>query len=420
MPTRLKKMFSNPKVAYSGLAVLFMMLCFSLVFARTPSFPDDLPSAENLDIRTENYQAQKEFARKLSSHLRQSHGGLLVVKQTDRVASVAGMAGHGYVSYLQKFNRIKENRLFDLAQEFAQSEGLGIKIKKLTPKEGTNRMPRYEFDFLKEGNLWVRVEAQIGAKRKSAEPKKPEAAQETLAAPDIDVEAFGEQLAQEEPQGRLVIIIDDMGQNLGVFKRFAALHKDLTFSVLPQQRFSTETAETAHRMGLEVMLHMPMQPTRYPEINPGQGALLTSDDQQALMLKLRQNLASVPHAIGVNNHMGSAFIQDAPGMQEVMKVLAEQNLFFLDSRTAASTNALSQAKKFAVPFFSRHVFLDQNPGPEAVQKAMEQAVKIAQEQGIAVAIGHPKEETLETLKAMLPWLESQGIQLVRASELMNG
>ncbi|MDT8448491.1 MAG: divergent polysaccharide deacetylase family protein [bacterium] len=428
MLNRFKSFFSNPKIAYAGIGVLALMLCFSLVFARTPSFPDDLPSAENLDIRTENYQAQKDFARRLSAHLRQSHGGLLLFKQTDRVASVEGLGGHGYVSYLQKFNRIKEERLFDLAQAFAVQEGLGIKIKKLTPNQGSGKVPRYELDFLKEGNLWVRVEAQRGAqakigKKPEVEPEildKPLAEAAPLAVPAIDTDSFGEQLAANGPQGRLVIIIDDMGQNMGVFERFAKLNSNLTFSVLPQLSHSTATAEMAHRMGLEVMLHMPMQPMQFPEINPGVGALLTSDNPETLMLKLRKNFASVPHAIGVNNHMGSAFTQDASGMAEVMKELSAQGMFFLDSRTAASTTSLSEAKKYAVPFFSRNLFLDQDPSKEAVHAAFLKAMELAKSQGIAVAIGHPREDTLAVLKEMLPLLKAAGIELVRASELTKG
>ena len=414
-----KRLFNNPRYAYVGMGVLAALFCFSLLFARSPVFPEDLPSAENLSIRGENHHTQKDFALRFASFMRTSHGGLLVAKQIDRVASVGGLEGHGYVTFLQKFTRIKEARLLDLAQKFATQEGLVVKVNKLSAKNQKNAQPKYQLDFAKDQDLWVRVEARTGAKAKlPAQPKQAEPVAVEVAVSQTNTPQ-SEHTPMLAPQGRLVIIIDDMGGDIKRFKRFAGLDDRLTFSVLPGLRHSKATAELAHKMGREVMLDIPMQPRSYPRINPGPGALLTTDSPEETLAKIQDSLAQVPHAIGASNHMGSAFIASEQGMGQVMKSLSDAGLFFLDSRTAPSGTALGQANRFAVPFFSRNLFLDEKPGVEAARAQLDKALAIAKKNGIAVAIGRAQNTTFEMLTEALPELEAQGIQLVRASALLK-
>ncbi|OGG99960.1 MAG: hypothetical protein A2600_07655 [Candidatus Lambdaproteobacteria bacterium RIFOXYD1_FULL_56_27] len=404
-----KTRWANPQLFQAALGMLALGLGLLFLWGRNPDFPSDLPSAQTLDIREESYQAQKDFTNRLSGFLREGHGGLLLVKETDRVASVEGMVGHGYVTYLQKYNKINEKQLFALTQEFAGKEGLGVKVHKLAPKYGATKLPSYEFDFLKEGELWVRVEAQLGAQAKV--PGQPD----TLAQPALP----GSAPVVAPGSARLVVIIDDMGQNLSSFSQFSSLSKELTFSVLPQLPYSQRVAEAAHQLGAEVMLHLPMEPVAYPKNNPGAGALMVSDGLSFLAQKLKADLDSVPYAVGVNNHMGSAFTKNQPGMALVMQALAERGLFYLDSRTSASEVALGEAQRFGIPFFSRQVFLDEVPGEEAAKAALEKAITLALKEGTAVAIGHPRPETLAALKALLPQLKERGVTLVRASSLQK-
>ncbi|HEY4977590.1 MAG TPA: divergent polysaccharide deacetylase family protein, partial [Candidatus Acidoferrum sp.] len=57
----------------------------------------------------------------------------------------------------------------------------------------------------------------------------------------------------------MAIIIDDVaGDELAVDSIFALPNK-LTLSVLPNHPHSSEIALEAHRLGYEVMLHLPME-----------------------------------------------------------------------------------------------------------------------------------------------------------------
>jgi polysaccharide deacetylase 2 family uncharacterized protein YibQ len=133
-----------------------------------------------------------------------------------------------------------------------------------------------------------------------------------------------------------------------------------------------------------------------------------------------QFLQNVPDAAGVNNHQGSQATADAPLMDELMPVLRDRHLFYVDSRTTAATVAYETAQDFGVRSAFRNVpFLDDVAEVAAVRKQLELALRGAREKGEAVAIGHPHGATLQALGELLPRAQAQGVRLVLTSELVH-
>ena len=130
-------------------------------------------------------------------------------------------------------------------------------------------------------------------------------------------------------------------------------------------------------------------------------------------------LETVPYAAGVNNHEGSRSTSDTKLMSELMPLLRNRKLFFVDSRTTAATVAESAAHSAGVRATSRNVFLDDEQSAAAIRKQFELAVRDAREKGSALAIGHPHPETLQVLSEMLPKTELLGVNLVFASDLVQ-
>ncbi|MDA2917259.1 divergent polysaccharide deacetylase family protein, partial [Nitrospinae bacterium AH_259_B05_G02_I21] len=218
---------------------------------------------------------------------------------------------------------------------------------------------------------------------------------------------------------RVAIVIDDLGANLRAAKSLLAIPQPLTFAVLPKLTHSREIAEEAAAAGHDVLLHLPMEPLDYPAKNPGPGALLSSMTPEAMSEVLRDNLASVPHAVGVNNHMGSRLTQDEETMRLVLTTLNERRLFFLDSYTTPRSVVSQVARELGMPTASRHVFLDHEPGdPAYVAAQMERLAAVAQKHGAAIGIGHPRPSTIAALKEHLPKLSEAGIAVVPLSTLI--
>jgi uncharacterized protein len=222
----------------------------------------------------------------------------------------------------------------------------------------------------------------------------------------------------EIADARLAIIIDDLGSDRAAADAIFALGYPLTVSVLPNHEHSVDIATEAHRRGFQVMLHLPMQSVanetpEAQELHPGMPA-------REVAALIDQFLQNVPDVAGVNNHQGSQATTDAALMDELMPVLRDRNLFYVDSRTTAATVAYDTAQDFGVRSAFRNVpFLDDVAEVAAVRKQLELALRGTREKGEAVAIGHPHPATLQALREVLPRAQEQGVRLVLASELVH-
>ncbi|RMG35546.1 MAG: divergent polysaccharide deacetylase family protein [Gammaproteobacteria bacterium] len=215
----------------------------------------------------------------------------------------------------------------------------------------------------------------------------------------------------------LSIIIDDVGNNYELAREVIALPGPVTVSILPRLAHSRRVAEEAYRRGHEVMLHQPMASLHHNTLGPGG---LTLDHTRAdLRAVLAANLASVPHAMGVNNHMGSLLTVEPTSMRWFMALLREHgDLYFVDSRTNPRSIALQTARADGVPTARRDVFLDNEREPRAIARRLGEAVRLARLKGSAIAIGHPYPETLQVLRQALPRLAGQGISLRPVSHII--
>lgn len=214
---------------------------------------------------------------------------------------------------------------------------------------------------------------------------------------------------------RLAIVIDDLGYQL-MPSPLSALPPQISISVLPDTPFDQQTARQAHQEQRDVLLHMPMQPSRSAPLELT--TLTAAMKKDELQTKLRHALTRVPGAIGVNNHMGSALTENPIAMRWVMEVLRQQQLGFLDSRTTPNSVAERQAQAAHIPALRRHVFIDHVPTEAFIRRQLRRAIRQAQKQDIVIAIGHPHPVTLATITAMLPEMQ-QAVTLVRLSELFT-
>ncbi len=217
----------------------------------------------------------------------------------------------------------------------------------------------------------------------------------------------------------IAILIDDLGNDAAAVGRISAWRFAVSGAVLPGLPASSDTARTLERSGKQVLLHLPMEPQGFPGVRPGPGVVLLSQTDEEIAATLRSDLDSVPGAVGVNNHMGSAATADWRVMRAVAGVLAGRGLFFVDSRTTGATVALEAAREARVPSASRRVFLDDIQKESAIEDSLSELIAHAKKDGSAIAIGHPYEATLAVLDRELPRLSARGVRLVKISEVVR-
>ncbi len=206
---------------------------------------------------------------------------------------------------------------------------------------------------------------------------------------------------------RLTIVIDDMGNGLEQVRELLDLDIPITFSIMPRAPHAAETAEAAHAAGQEVLIHQPMEPRQAPYVSAGTDALLTAMEPNEIRRVLRNNIGRVPHAVGMNNHMGSRLTADAAACRLVAREASAAGLFILDSLTHPDSVLQVEAAGIGAEALRRDVFLDDGPAVRAVVlRNLRHAEQVARERGQAVAIGHPRPETLAALKA---WVHERDV-----------
>lgn len=222
----------------------------------------------------------------------------------------------------------------------------------------------------------------------------------------------------------IAIVIDDVGvvrqASIDTVKN---LPKEITLSFLPYGESTQKLSHLAYKMGHEIMIHLPMEPLPSASgyvADPGPNALFTYMSAQEIEEKTQKNINTLKDiAVGVNNHMGSAFTEWEEGLNHVMRIIEDENLMFMDSVTTAQTKVAQSIQNKDIPFLKRHVFLDHSQNKEDIKAALEKTVRIAKKQGSAIAIGHPHPETLEVLKEWIPSLEEKHIQLIPITTLIQ-
>jgi len=214
---------------------------------------------------------------------------------------------------------------------------------------------------------------------------------------------------------KIAIIIDDIGAKASDAKAFA-LAKNVTFSILPHTNFSTDFSYWASKQNREVMLHMPMESLNKDNLGPG--PILANMYPSEVQHALNNALETVPHAVGVNNHMGSKLTQMTLQMTSMMQVLESNNLFFVDSRTTKFTKANIIAHKLGVKAASRHIFLDHVQETAFLEKQFKQLIKRAERNGKAIGIGHPYPVTLAFLEKQLLELPPH-VEIITVSEYLQ-
>gem|GEM_PF-3557212 len=220
-----------------------------------------------------------------------------------------------------------------------------------------------------------------------------------------------------EGMSMVAIVIDDLGVHVRNAARTIALPGPLTLSFMSYARNLRAQTETARAAGHELILHLPMEPQNRAD-DPGPNVLLTQLSVEENLRRLRWALSRFDGFIGVNNHMGSRFTQDAEGMALVMNELRARGLMFLDSRTVRGSVSGVQARRYGVPFIGRDVFLDNVPVAADVSRRLEELEAMARTHGRAVGLAHPHRGTLEALEAWLPTLATRGIALVPISAFL--
>ncbi|MCK0471458.1 divergent polysaccharide deacetylase family protein [Halalkalibacter sp. APA_J-10(15)] len=221
----------------------------------------------------------------------------------------------------------------------------------------------------------------------------------------------------------VAIIIDDFGGPVKGVDSFLSGDIPITVAIMPFLEQSTEQAELAHSVGLEVMIHLPMEPKKGKTSWLGEKAITSNLSKKEIRKRVNDAIDNVPYAKGINNHMGSKIVEDEQIMRTILEVVKEHGLYIIDSGTSPKSLIPTLAEEMNIPYASRDLFLDDtHSSHKHVSKQMVKLLAIAQKKKTAIAIGHVGIEGDETYKGIsesLPLLKEKEINIVPMSHLIH-
>lgn len=283
-------------------------------------------------------------------------------------------------------------------------------------------MPRTERGADKPGAAGASGTVKASEAGPGRERYEPEAAAVQASEPGVARDSRDSEVAmvvQPAPAegGRVALVIDDLGRSVDDLHTLRNLDIPISYAVLPFEEQTPQVVAELRQRGVEILLHLPMEPSGVKD--PGPGALRLGMTPEQLRQATLAALQQVPGATGVNNHMGSGLSADERSMSTILGILGSRGLFFLDSRTSAQSVGYRVAARLGLPAAERQVFLDPDPGREAIRHQFHRLLGLARTRGAAVAIGHPLPGTLAVLAEEVPKARALGYEFVPVSYLLN-
>ena len=224
------------------------------------------------------------------------------------------------------------------------------------------------------------------------------------------------------PKSKIVIIVDDLGMNKKPIDQLLKIPAPITFAILPYLPYSSYAAENADKKGWDVILHMPMEPKEssgYTGSDAGDNVLLVGLPKNTILTKLNNSLTSVPHVKGVNNHMGSKFMENGELTELILKDLKKKGLLFVDSKTSSQSKGYETAMRLGMRTAQRDVFLDNSSkDSQYVKSQLKKLIEISKKRGYAVGICHPYPGTVKALSEMMPQINKE-VEVVSISNIIN-
>ncbi|MDX8381581.1 MAG: divergent polysaccharide deacetylase family protein [Ghiorsea sp.] len=206
-------------------------------------------------------------------------------------------------------------------------------------------------------------------------------------------------ISSNENRHQLSLIIDDVGYDIKAMRRLIELPFPFTVSILPDSPYAKQADQMAYQHGIPVMLHMPMETTNPKYKNKMENFYLhTAMSKPVFTQVFEEALAKVPHAVGINNHMGSALTADKKSMVWLMELCKKHGLFFIDSRTSSKSVGAQEAKRARIAWNQRDIFLDHVITEDGLQHAWESALSCIKKNDYCIMLGHPHYETLDFLE----------------------
>jgi uncharacterized protein len=245
------------------------------------------------------------------------------------------------------------------------------------------------------------------------------------ALPPRDVAAptwvrFARPFDPEEKRPRIAIVIVDLGKSQAATNAaIQNLGGGITLAFTPYADGLAQWVALARAAGHEVLLSLPMEPTDFPNTDPGPQTLLTALTGRQNLERLTWTLERAQGYVGVINAQGSRFTASADAMRPVIDRLFQRGLLMVDARTATNSVAVRIADDVGLPRAYADRLIDQEASRPAIDRALADLERLARQNGAALGIAQTYPVTFERLINWLAQIEARGFVIAPVSAVVN-
>ncbi|WP_419253926.1 divergent polysaccharide deacetylase family protein [Caulobacter sp. ErkDOM-YI] len=210
---------------------------------------------------------------------------------------------------------------------------------------------------------------------------------------------------------KVSVVIGGLGLNPQTTRAaIETLPPEVTLSFAPYAEGLQGWIDLARANGHEVLLETPMEPADYPANDPGPYTLIAGNRPEDTVRKLEWLMSRATGYFGLSNYLGARFIDSDAAMNTFNTALKARGLAFVDDGLAARRGG-------SIPRASADRVIDDELSASAIDAQLRALETGASARGQSMGSGFAYPVTINQVRTWANGLSARGIQLAPASAL---
>ena len=232
-------------------------------------------------------------------------------------------------------------------------------------------------------------------------------------------QAYARPFEAPETKPRVAILLTGLGLSAAATEAAIKLPPDVTLAFSPYAEKLGEQLAAARFAGHETLLDLPLEPTNYPQHDPGPYTLLTTLSNTDNVSRLEWVLSRGVGYVGVVGEFGSKFSTSSTYLLPLFEALKRRGVMYVDAKASSDSVAGRTARDMGVPRALNDRVIDQEGGRAGIDMRLAEIERLARTSGNAVAFASPYPITMDRLGAWIASLQQKGIALAPVSAVAN-
>jgi hypothetical protein len=214
---------------------------------------------------------------------------------------------------------------------------------------------------------------------------------------------------------KIAIVLGGMGLNAQLTRQaIEDLPGAVTLAFAPYGEAIQKLADEARAGGHEIMLHLPMEPFNYPQVDPGPKTLRAGPEAGGNPDSLAWLMSRFAGYAGVVNYMGARLGGDEAALRPVLAEIGKRGLVYLDDGSSARSLVQALGGELGLPVRRAQV-IDTGATFDEIRRSLAMLEEQAHRSGFAIGAGTGLPVTIDAVQSWARDLAERGVVLVPAS-----